>query len=284
MKHLIAALLLTTLTARAQPGECQAPTPVQHALEGGEHVPNCLPVTYSHYPPTSGKHYPVWGNFKSYDLVISPGYYLHDEEHGAVVMLINCHTAGSCDQDRARLQAIADAFPRDSLCDATVKHRLVIAGDTVMDTRFALVAWGWSLKSDCIDSAAFRAFMDAHYGHGPEDFCISGTDFVGAGYCVAPLGLEAPALSKAARASLPPNTLWQGSLDRRGSLSLEVVSPDGAFLAAYDLGQAGPGPARAVWDAAAFRRGHPAAGAVVCRVKMKNASGTRLLAESLAFP
>ncbi len=287
LTNLLSRIALAALLALAAPATaqvCQAPAPVQHPLEDGIHVPTCSPIAFSHYPPTSGEHYPVWADYKAYSLVLAPGYYIHDEEHGAVVFLINCHTPGDCVQDLARLQAVADAVPQDPLCDATVKHRIVIAGDTVMDTRFAALAWGWSLKSDCLDTAAFRAFIGAHYAQGPENTCAAGTDFSGTGNCVAPIGLRPVAPGRNRNMTHAPETLWQGTLAGRGSLSLEVVSLGGAVLARYDLGPAGPGPARAVWDAEAFRREHAASGPVACRVKVADGGGIRLLAESLAFP
>jgi hypothetical protein len=201
-----------------------------------------------------------------------------------VVLLLNPKTVGDNKADFAKLKALADAFPQDSSCDAKTKHRIVVAGDTAMDTRFAAVAWGWSLKSDCLDSAAFAAFMKDHYGKGPEDLCINGTDFSGQGYCVEPMALGVIPPAKSPHASLAPNTVWSGSLAHRGVLRLDAYSTDGALLETYVLGQAGPGPARAEWDPAAFKRAHPSAGAVALRLSLKRASGTRLLSETLAFP
>jgi hypothetical protein len=280
---ILAAALFAAGSVRAD-GECKAPAPVQHALEGGQHVPNCLAPAYSHYPPTSGPHFPVWADFRSFELVVSPGYYLHSEEHGAVVLLLNPKTPGDDKADFAKLKALADAYPQDPLCDAKTRHRIVVAGDTAMDARFAAVAWGWSLKSDCLDSAAFSAFMQDHYGQGPEDFCTNGTDFSGTGYCVEPMALGVIAPAVPPHTPLAPNRIWQGSLANRGTLRLEAFSMDGALLEAYDLGQAGPGPAQADWDPGAFRRAHPGTGAVALRLSLKKAGGVRLLSETLAFP
>ncbi|MEO7425323.1 MAG: DUF3105 domain-containing protein [Fibrobacteria bacterium] len=154
-----------------------APPPASHALQSGVHVAVCSPLSFSEYPPTSGKHYPVWGDYKTYASVLAPGFYVHDMEHGGVVFLINCRTAGNCPADMARLQTIADAYPADPLCDAATKHRIVIAQDTLIPTRFAALAWGWSLPSDCFDSTAFQGFLAAHYAQGPEDLCDENPEF-----------------------------------------------------------------------------------------------------------
>lgn len=182
------AVLLGTAGAQTT---CTAPAPKQFADEGGPHVAQCSELKPSHYPPTSGEHYPVWAMPGTYKAIVNPGNWLHAAEHGAIIFLINCQkTPGDCQGDFAKLQAIADAFPRDSSCTAKDNHRIIISGDSVITTRFAALAWNWSLLSDCLDSAAFAAFMNAHYNKAPEDICGGGTDFSGAGWCNGPLSLR----------------------------------------------------------------------------------------------
>lgn len=280
---LLSAAMGLAASASAQDA-CQAPDPVQHEIGSTEHVPNCSQLSFSHYPPTSGSHYPAWANFKTFKFAVNPGYYLHSLEHGAIVILINCQKPGDCDGDFARLQRIADAAPQDSLCDSLTRHRIVIAQDTVMQSRFAAVAWGWSLESDCIDSAAFDAFIKAHYAQGPENVCAAGANFSGEGWCNAPSDLEpkrslAEITSGAAGGS---RVLWRGTLAERGRLTVETASVTGRLLERRDLGQAGPGPARAVWDPSMGRGGSTASGPVVNRVLFESASGIRTLSESIA--
>jgi hypothetical protein len=284
-------LLCASIAAplRAQPSTCQTPAAVQHTLEDGIHVPNCSELAFSHYPPTTGKHFPIWANFQTFKFVLNPGYYLHSAEHGAAVLLVNCQTAGDCDADFARLQRIADAVPKDPLCDTVTKHRIVIAEDTVIRKRFAAVAWGWSLESDCLDSSAFAAFIAAHYGQGPEALCNKGTDFQGAGWCNAPLGLQPAAPdrdldARLAATDVDERTLWRGNLTRRGTLRLEVMSLTGASLRRYDLGSAGPGRATAAWDAQMFKKEFPSAHRVAMRLTFETRSGSRSLSETIFAP
>jgi hypothetical protein len=274
---------------------CKAPEPIQHALEEGLHVPNCSGIAYTHYPPTTGRHFPAWAKFRTYTFTVHPGYWLHSAEHGAVVLLVNCRTSGNCDEDFARLQRIADAVPQDPLCDTATGHRILIAEDTLIRTRFAAVAWGWSLESECADSSAFAAFIQAHYAKTEEDFCSGGTDFSGAGWCNSPLGLAAggatdgptpgdpdrPGAGSAARTADGKTILWAGSLARRGRLSVEMSSLAGKRLGRYDLGEAGPGPAQAAWRETDFRKGPRATGTVALRVTFTSAEGTRRLSESI---
>lgn len=280
---LLSAALGFVASASAQ-GACQAPAPVQYEIGSTEHVPNCSQLTYSHYPPTSGIHFPAWANFRTFKFAVNPGYYVHSLEHGAIVFLINCQKPGDCDGDYARLQRIADAAPQDSLCDTLTRHRIVIAGDTVMQSRFAAVAWGWSLETDCIDSAAFAAFIEEHYAQGPENFCHAGTNFSGEGWCNAPtdLGPKRSLVESSSGAARGSRILWRGTLAERGRLTVETASVTGKLLERRSLGQAGPGPAQAVWEPTLGRGGSSASGAVVNRVLFESASGVRTLSESIA--
>jgi hypothetical protein len=260
---------------------CQAPAAAQHDIEPATHIPNCSQPSFTHYPPTSGNHFPAWADFRTFKFVVNPGYYVHSLEHGAIVFLVNCKTPGDCDADFARLQSIADAAPQDSLCESGTRNRIVIAEDTAMGSRFAALAWGWSLESECIDSAAFAAFIKAHYAQGPEDFCFAGTAFSGEGWCNAPLGLESgpsPAGFNG-KASGGARLLWKGDLAERGRLTVEAVSVTGKLLGTRDLGKAGPGPAQAAWDVSPGKGGTGIKGAVY-RVRFQTAAGIRTLSES----
>lgn len=144
------------------------------AVDPSPHIPECFPVMYSTNPPTSGPHYPLWAAFQTYKTPVPQGFYVHDLEHGAVVITYNC--PGGCDAELAALQAFLDARPADPLCTAPVKFRHVVTPDPHLDVRFAASAWGWALKSKCFDLAVLGPFMDAHYAHGPENFCFDGTD------------------------------------------------------------------------------------------------------------
>jgi hypothetical protein len=274
------ALALTQAPLSAQE-TCQAPAAVEHDIETSTHIPNCSETSFTHYPPTSGTHFPAWANFRTFNFVVNPGYYVHSLEHGAIVFLVNCKKPGDCGDDFARLQRIAGAAPQDSLCESPTRNRIVIAEDTVMQSRFAALAWGWSLESDCIDSVAFAAFIQAHYAQGPENICYSGTDFAGEGWCNAPTDLR-PGRSPAdfgGKASGGARLLWKGDLVERGRLTVETVSVTGKLLGVRDLGKAGPGPAQAARDASMGREGSGFKGAIH-RVRFESASGVRILSET----
>jgi hypothetical protein len=219
--HLPFALILSFAGAAA--GQtCHAPESRQFADQGGQHVAECSALTPSHYPPTSGPHFPVWANPGTYHAIINAGYWLHSAEHGSVIFLINCQRVRDCDADFSRFQAIADAFPFDSACSAQDKHRIVISADTLITTGYAAVAWDWSLESDCFDSTAFAGFLKAHYAHATEDICGGGTNFPGTGWCNGLLALKAPRSSARKAARTWRAALWPGLP--------ENVRPDGKSL------------------------------------------------------
>ena len=54
---------------------------------GGGHVPEGQPVPYPSYPPTSGPHWPRPAPWGVYDFEIAPEVYVHNLEHGGIVVL-----------------------------------------------------------------------------------------------------------------------------------------------------------------------------------------------------
>lgn len=160
----------------------------QFSPDPGIHVPVCSPITWSTDPPSSGEHYPVWAAFKSYTKVVPRGFWVHDLEHGAVVIVHNCPSG--CAAEVAQAQAMIDNLPSDPSCTAPVSRRIVMTPDPLLTTKWAASAWGWTLRADCFEPAVFAAFVAAHYGKAPEDECADGWDFEADGGFVLPPGCE----------------------------------------------------------------------------------------------
>lgn len=153
-------------------------TVTAYAPIASPHVPVCSTVTYASNPPTSGPHYDVWAAYRAFTVPVPRGFYVHDLEHGAVVVLYNCPTG--CAQDVADLEAFLNARAADPLCSGAVKNRFVVTPDPKIPTRFAAAAWGYAVTSNCFDLSALGAFIDAHYAHSPENLCADGTDVTAA--------------------------------------------------------------------------------------------------------
>jgi len=139
-----------------------------------QHVSVCSVITYPMNPPVYGDHYPVWAAYKSYSFPVPLGFLVHDLEHGAVELLYNCPQG--CADEVALAQTFLDSLPQDPRCTPEVKHQTILSPDPTLPSRWAAVAWGHSLTSNCFDSAAFQRFYDANLGHGPEDICADGVD------------------------------------------------------------------------------------------------------------
>ena len=162
--------------ASAPTGPCDA-VEQEQAIEGFEHIPVCSFVEYLTKPPSSGNHYPVWAAYKTYVAPIPEGFFVHNLEHGTIVLTYNC--PDGCASDVAAAQAMLDSLPADPDCAAQaspVRRRSLMTPDPKLDVPFAASAWGWTLRAKCFDSAAFQSFALRHYNQGREDICADGDD------------------------------------------------------------------------------------------------------------
>ena len=127
------------------------------------HVPVGTTVNYPFNPPDGGDHYPIWLQpWGFYPTEQRREYWVHNLEHGAVVMLFNC--PGGCPNDSAHLQAIMTSTPPDRYNE----QRFIITPDSAMPHRFAAIAWGYRWQGDTIDETAIRCFISARYDMAPE--------------------------------------------------------------------------------------------------------------------
>lgn len=134
------------------------------ADEGHAHMPDESAIEWNANPPTSGTHYDSWAAWdRTYTTQFKRGYWVHNLEHGGVVLLYNCT---DCDAEVARLTAIINDQPTDSLCAAPVKRRMLAAPDPLLPAgvKFAAVAWNFSYTASCLNEPELRAFTAAHYG------------------------------------------------------------------------------------------------------------------------
>jgi hypothetical protein len=172
-------------------GEASAPLGVcgaveqEQPIEGWTHEAVCSYIEYFTSPPSSGNHYPIWAAYKTYTTPVPDGFFVHNLEHGAVVLTYNCalydgaDDGGACDADIAAAQAMLDAIPTDPDCVAQgspVLHRTLMTPDPNLDVPFAASSWGWTLRARCFDPVVFGAFATAHADRGREDICADGDD------------------------------------------------------------------------------------------------------------
>ena len=134
------------------------------------------PIEWSSNPPSSGDHFGQWAAYKEYTSVVSRGFLVHSMEHGAVLLLYQCD-APPCTETVEALRRVRDAVPADPKCDPSVRARVIIAQDPLLDVPVAAAAWGWIYKAQCVDEPSMTQFAKDHYAQAPENLCGGGQVF-----------------------------------------------------------------------------------------------------------
>lgn len=130
--------------------------------EGYEHVPVGTVVAYRAHPPASGPHYPAPAPAGVYVQGLEPGFWVHNLEHGYVVVLYKPPIAADLvTQFRAMLQE----FPPSKFGNV----KLVFAPYENMLHRFAVLSWDWRMWLDLFDRTKVLEFYRAHVDQGRED-------------------------------------------------------------------------------------------------------------------
>jgi hypothetical protein len=132
---------------------------------GTSHVGNGDFVRYTNCPPASGSHWNAPGG------PITPRYYgpgdttypqgwVHNLEHGGLVILYACDQGG-CDADeQAQLSALAQNFPNSPVCDVPAGiNSPVITRFEQMAAPFAALVWDRVLLQDTLDVDAIKRFF-----------------------------------------------------------------------------------------------------------------------------
>ncbi len=135
----------------------QAPT------AGGIHVAQGSAISYAYNPPSSGPHYPSPTNWGFYKQAVPAGTWVHNLEHGGIVVLYQC--SGTCTDVQAQLQTLYSQLPTESQFQ---ERKVVITPYPNLDHRLRIQAWGWTMPLDTVDTQAIDAFYNEHVDKGPE--------------------------------------------------------------------------------------------------------------------
>jgi hypothetical protein len=152
----------TVKTAEGQLGQIQPDMGNQHVDAGDE-------VTYPVCPPASGKHVnrngfgPLKPNVYGPDDNSVPNGWVHNLEHGGLVLLYSCEK-GACDEAAlAQLQAFSNGLPNTPICDIpTGVVGPVVARFEQMPTRYAALIWDRVLYLDELDAPAIYEFFTTY--------------------------------------------------------------------------------------------------------------------------
>jgi hypothetical protein len=172
--------VVETLKPNAEPlpgeTECSVVMTTGIPVSPAVHLPYCTEVEYATNPPSGGDHWQQWAAFKEYSTAIRREIYVHDLEHGAVVLAYKCQD--TCPEVVQMLRDVVAEATSDPLCVQAggAAARLVITPDPKLDTPIAAAAWGATYKATCIDKGSLAAFVAKVYGQGPEDTCYPGKD------------------------------------------------------------------------------------------------------------
>lgn len=148
--------ILAEAQAPAAPGEAVPTQAAPHVPEGSE-------IDYASRPPSSGPHYERWLRTGVYAQDLPPGYWVHNLEHGYIVLAYRCPQ--DCPDLVEELRRFLESLPDTRWGYA----KLVAVPYPEMDRPLVALAWGWRLELDGFDQAPLHAFYQAHVDQGPED-------------------------------------------------------------------------------------------------------------------
>jgi len=133
------------------------------------HVPEGVPITYAHYPPSSGQHYPVPQPPGVYRAEIPEGYWVHSLQHGAVVVLLKCPDGCATTyqrlEDRYRNDLPPGRFGTVKLVVTPYSHPF---SDPGKDAPLTLLAWDREELLPGFDRDKIVGFYRAYVDRGPE--------------------------------------------------------------------------------------------------------------------
>ena len=151
------------LTFQAQTGVAGTAVPDEGSRA---HIDPSQSITYKHYPPTSGPHYASpaeWQTIAS----LPEGTFIHNLEHGGIVILYNCPSGNACDTLRKQLENYVQN--RGPVEPEFNEVKLIMSPYLRgMTTKIALLAWDWIDQFDTYDEARITRFYEVHVDKGPE--------------------------------------------------------------------------------------------------------------------
>jgi hypothetical protein len=133
--------------------------------EGQTHIDRGQSGKYTAlYPPTSGEHWgDTWAEWQMYDTPIPPEVFVHNLEHGGIVLLYRCDTP--CSQIVDSLRELYTTFPKAK----NGKVKMVVAPDPKIKSQIAILAWTWIDELPSFDRERLLKFYTAHVDRAPED-------------------------------------------------------------------------------------------------------------------
>jgi hypothetical protein len=194
-------MLQPAAPASAEPGQTPRLGQVTRDL-GRNHVETGTSVTYGFCPPTSGSHYnaarlgPIPAVFYDKDNTTVPEGWIHDLEHGAMVVLYRCPEG--CDATaQTALAGVQQQLPASPLCGFPPGSNVVVTRFDQLPTPYAAVVWGRVFFLDTLDLGELTTFYGQSADRAPEPQCQQAQP----GFTPSPAPVASP--SPASSAFLP---------------------------------------------------------------------------------
>jgi hypothetical protein len=145
-----------------QPPSSVPPEGIDVPDMGHNHVAVGTKITYATCPPTSGQHYsapgagPIRPGFYGPDSKAEPGGWVHNLEHGYIVVLYRGDIGAA---DLAAVQRFVDLSPATAIATACgYRAKIVVARFDDMATPFSVLAWDRLLPLRTWDQGQALAF------------------------------------------------------------------------------------------------------------------------------
>ena len=173
-------------------------------------------VKYTFCPPASGTHYnqagvagPIPAKVYGPNEKTVPQNWIHNLEHGALVLLYRCGSGDTCDDaQQAALKAYYSAFPNSPICHFPPGQiGPVFTRFDDMAFPYAALVWDMVLPLDTLDTATINAFW-AQNGErtNRERICIYPSPSPGPTDTPGPTGTVAPSSPPSSPPSTAPST------------------------------------------------------------------------------
>ncbi|MCG8427821.1 MAG: DUF3105 domain-containing protein, partial [Chromatiales bacterium] len=141
----------------AQVEDCPSVVGTSYDCEGRGHLPEGDKIPWKSNPPHSGAHYPRWERQAGeHQRVIPRGRWVHNLEHGHILLLYNC--PDGCTSELGVLREVLEERFELSLRPPP--------DPKLTGPRFAAVAWTWIYRTDQPDLSKLLCFIDQHINQG----------------------------------------------------------------------------------------------------------------------
>jgi hypothetical protein len=188
--------------------------------QGRQHVVSA-PQQYTYCPPASGNHHnrtgqgPIEPNAYGPDDFTEPAGWVHNLEHGAMVLLYRCQPGDPGCEEAAQEQIgdIVANFPNSPVCNIPRDSIGPIAARfDDMAWPYAALVWGRVLPLETLDrDLIYRFFLEEGERTNPEPQCLPPSPSVSAAPSVSVAPSASPSASGSAAPSSPASASPSGS-------------------------------------------------------------------------